>query len=110
MTNDRPLSSEEMIRRAREEMSAPPTPPRIDPGLQLEADEIIEGNEAGSASIRFAPTPRRLPGAAPRDPFDPRSRRGAIQQSQTRIVLGVVVALLIMGIALALALAGSATP
>jgi hypothetical protein len=112
MSDYEPLSSEEMIRRAREEMAkTPPPSTRLDPELEDERAEVIEREEPEpvSRSSSYRPS-RQGPVAMPTDPYADRRRARRASGSKTASI-AVMMALVILGAAIALAvLASSATP
>ncbi len=85
MTDDRPLSSEEMLRRARESVTRPMESPTTTP-------------EARPAPPR--PTAPRPPAKSPR--LVPPPRPTPVNLAQTRVVVAIAVVIAIIGAAVAI--------
>lgn len=112
MTDDRPVSSEEMIRRAREEMSKPPPPPTHGADLTAAAEELAEDVEAAPdpATVRFTPSrERRRRSPLPADPFAVKSRSAAGRPNPARALVAGIVTILLLGIGLAVLFASVST-
>ena len=110
MTDEKPLTSEEMIKRAREELSRPPSAP--DPTIR-DREEIEQEAEAATPSVRELTRPQtstRRPARARRVERKPPAGFGDTRSSGPAVAaVAMAILLLTIGI-IAFAAIGSGTP
>ncbi len=111
MADDKPLTSEDMIRRARQELNLPL------PADHLEADMEVEdpGDDLALLDdedpIQFQTSrPRRRPAQRGRIPRDPFAARSVERPNRAAIVAGIVMLLLGVGVAVLLFASAAAQP
>jgi len=111
MADDKPLTSEDMIRRAREELNLPLPADHLEVDMEVEDpgdDLALLDNED---PIEFQTSqPRRRPakrGPIPRDPF---AARSVGQPNRAAIVAGIVMLLLGVGFAVLVFASAAAQP
>jgi hypothetical protein len=109
MADDKPLSSEDMIRRAREELNLPLPADHLEIEMRVEdpGDDLalIDDEEPIEFQTR---SPRRRPARPQPVPTDPFAARSAVPPNRAAIVAGIVLLLLGVGVAL-LVFASTAT-
>ena len=114
MADDRPLTSEEMIRRAREDLaqaSKIPTPDVEEASADTELDDEPDSDDpepftTARAQRPSRPTRRSRP--LPPDPFSGSSRPRRQQTTPPAVAIIISVVLAVMGIAVLLAVAANA--
>lgn len=114
MEDDRPLSSEDMIRQAREELDLRPSSDHLEspvPTADPDEDPALVEEDLPIEFVKSRPQrPSRRQGALPDDPFVRRTRSGSGQPNPRALAVVVAVAMLVIGIAIAIASFSAAAP
>jgi hypothetical protein len=108
MADDKPLTSEDMIRRAREELNLPVPADHLEVDMEIEdpGDDLALLDDEDP--IEFQSRPRRRPAQRGRIPRDPFAARSAGKPNRAAIVAGIV--MLLLGVGVAVLVFASAAP
>ena len=109
MADDKPISSEDMIRRAREELNLPLLADHLEVDMEVEdpGDDLALLDDEDPIEFQTS-RPRRRPaqrGPIPKDPF---AARSVGQPNRAAIVAGIV--MLLLGVGVAVLVFASAAP
>ncbi len=117
MADDRPLTSEEMIRRAREDLghaATYPSPDNEEAAEDLEPDDEPDSDDPAPRMTARAQRPRRTLKKSrpplPADPFFDRSRPRRQQTTPPAVAIIIAVAVAVLGIAVLLASVAANAP
>lgn len=111
MTDDRPLSSDEMIRQAREQLSVTPEPLYPDAVEPMDDSDFVDDPlPIETATRKSRPRTSRRHNKLPPDPFASRERPLTPQAKARALAIFSGIAMLLLGIGVAVALFASTTP